>query len=92
MGANHDEDELGEISQIYDLLKLDAKNLIGDLNDGVSQFRLSSRLMIYLSILGFFLTGLALFPQLYRTAWIGLSIIRILGPGNRRCYRRDNHT
>jgi hypothetical protein len=74
-------DEIEELSEVYDVLRQDAKSLIVDLKDGVSMWRLAGRLLLYLSIIGFFLAYLNVFPSSPPGLWKTLALLAALGLG-----------
>jgi len=81
MAIEEPTDEISDLNQVYALLQRDAKLLITDLNEGVSLWRLSGRLMLYLAIIGFFLAYIAQYPQSPPGLWRLAAVLAGLGLG-----------
>jgi len=63
-GSEPDDEEIQEISEVYDILRRDAKLLLTDFKEGVSMWNTTSILMLYLAVLGIFLASAAAFPRI----------------------------
>jgi len=47
-----------DLAKLYDMLKADAKSMVRDLSEGIGMYRFTGILLLYLSLLGFFLVYL----------------------------------
>lgn len=81
MADEQSSNEIADLSQLYTLLQQDAKLLVTDLRDGVSMWNSAGRLMVYLSLLGFFLAYLNQFPQTPLGVWKAVGLISALALG-----------
>jgi hypothetical protein len=79
MNQNNSKEQLDEISEVYSLLKKDAKLLIEDLYDGVSLWKSFSNLLFWFSVLGVWLVYIAIFPTVLLHGYTIVAIISALG-------------
>ena len=79
--SESEDDEIEEVSEVYDTLRKDAKPLITDLVEGVSMWQSYSHLLLYLGLLGFFLAWITAFPRVLSVADIWVSGIAAAGLG-----------
>jgi hypothetical protein len=81
MNTESSDDPSEEISQVYSLLKKDAKLLIGDLNEGVSLWRSFSNILVLVSFLGFWLAYIAVFPSVLVHGYTIVALLSALAIG-----------
>ena len=58
--------ESAELLEVYEELRRDAKLLVEDFSEGVRLWKAAAAMMILISVLGFFLLALALYPASIR--------------------------
>ena len=64
MAQEDQQKEILDLTEVYEIIKHDAKLLVSDLLEGISMWRQAAFLMVVLAVLGFYLAIIALYPNI----------------------------